>query len=142
MDLIDIAIYAAIPACTGFLGYAIGKMKSEGLRKRNDELRSLLDGRQRVTRNLLNDVITIGAERDALQAQADRARTKLSEAGRAGALKSNAARAERRKASAGTTIKALAHADLRPRDVVVAGVADARKAKKISGGAVASTTGG
>lgn len=142
MDLIDSAIYAAIPACTAFVGYAVGAMKSEGLRKRNDALRSLLDGQQRVTRNLLNDALTISAERGALQAQVDRARAKLSEAGRAGAIKSNAARAERRKDSAGTTIKALAHADLRPRDVVVAGVADARKAKKISGGAVASTTGG
>lgn len=146
MGSIDIAIYAAIPVCTAFVGYAIGKMKAEGLQKRNDALRSLLDGQHRVMRNALNDALndalTIGAERNALQAQADRARSKLSEAGRAGALKSNAARAERRKDSAGTTIKALAHADLRPRDVVVAGVADARKAKKISGGAVASTTGG
>jgi len=142
MDPIDIAIYAAIPACTAFIGYAVGAMKSDGLRKRNDALRSLLNNQQVITRNAVNNVLTIGAERDALQAQADRSRAKLSEAGRAGALKSNAARAERRKVASANTVRALAHADMRPRDAVVAGVADARKAKKISGGAVASTTGG
>lgn len=142
MDPIDIAIYAAIPVCTAFVGYAVGAMPVADLRKRVDSLLCEVAIQNRSYRTALADLVTIGAERDALQAQADRARTKLSEAGRAGALKSNAARAERRKDSAGTTIKALAHADLRPRDVVVAGVADARKAKKISGGAVASTTGG
>ena len=95
MDPIDIAIYTAIPVCTGVVGYAIAAMKTEGLRKRNDALRSLLEAQKRVTRNALNDAVTIGAERDALLAQAERARAKLSEAGRAGAIKSNAARAER-----------------------------------------------
>ncbi len=142
MDPIDIAIYTAIPVCTGVVGYAIAAMKTEGLRKRNDALRSLLEAQKRVTRNALNDAVTIGAERDALQAQAERTRAKLSEAGRAGALKSNAARAERRKVASAATVRALAHSDLRPRDAVVAGVAEARQAKRISGGAVASKAGG
>jgi len=142
MDLIDIAIYAAIPACTGFLGYAIGKMKAEGLRKANDALHKTFWAEHRQRRAAEDELLTVGAERDALQAQVDRARAKLSEAGRAGAIKSNAARAERRKVASANTVRALAHSDLRPRDAVVAGVADARKAKKISGGAVASTTGG
>lgn len=142
MDPIDVAIYAAIPACTGVLGYAIAAMKAEGLRKRNDALHVRLSQAGRIARNAVNDAVTTGAERDALQAQAERTRAKLSEAGRAGAIKSNAARAERRKVASAATVRALAHSDLRPRDAVVAGVAEARQAKRISGGAVASKAGG
>jgi hypothetical protein len=142
MDPTDIAIYAAIPACTGFLGYAIGLMRADGLRKANDALHNQRWA-ERLQRRVAEDqVLTIGAERDALLAQAERTHAKLSEAGRAGAIKSNAARAERRKVASVATVRALAHADLRPRDAVVAGVAQARQAKKVSGGAVASKTGG
>lgn len=75
--------------------------------------------------------------------EAAKARTlRLKEAGRKGALATNARKAAAHKDAAGATIAALGVTPMRPREAVVAGVAENRRRKLQSGAGVAAATGG
>jgi hypothetical protein len=82
------------------------------------------------------EVETLQRERDELLAEARARRARLSEAGRKGAILVNARKAAQHKDAAQTTIAALAVTPMRPREQVVAGVAESRRRKLQSGAAV------
>lgn len=151
MTIADIVPIALVGAGSGVVGYVIGTISKIHLRHENERL-------QKEARILRGDVDALARRwRDAAEAHRtaqirlerleaeNRARSeKLSKAGRAGAIKSNANRAALRADAAQNTIQALRHTQMRPRDEVVKGVPAARKRKqktKSGAGAVAAKQG-
>ncbi len=144
---------ALITTASGVAGYCFARITADRtaatLGKALARLRVKLMAREeeivRTRKNLQQyswDLDLVREQRDDLF-EAARARTlRLKEAGRRGALATNAKKAAQHKDAAGATIAALGVTPMRPREEVVADVAENRRRKLETGAGVAATAGG
>lgn len=135
MNLIDFAPLA-LAAVGGFgLGRAIAQSKIETLRNALADDGHFIRGLSNALAERDHRELALQHENMELREQVDHTKRQRSEAGRLGALASNGKRSADRAVAARKTQAAAASTAFRPRDEVVAGVAEARAARKNNSGA-------
>lgn len=137
MDLFELGLVGlgALGGIAGTLMYHLSQI---------DHLNKGLDAISTISERWRSRYIAAEAEAADLRAKLDKVSAQRREAGRKGALVSNAKRSETGAAAKAKTITEMASTPMRPREAVVKGVLARRKSRiaKQSGAGVAAKTGG